>query len=135
MTKLQQFVIPNSKFLIKKEGGDAVYTARVMLDFDPDQNGVTWRIANPNTGIEKKTQIRAFPNPAKDILFVESITDMDDYTAGIQIFNVMGQLVSEKQMSQKLEYISLEGLKTGMYFYNIQYNNGYSKKGKFMVQQ
>jgi hypothetical protein len=117
------------------EGGYGVYTARVMLDFDPDQNNVAWRQAAPTTSIDQETQIRIFPNPAKEMLFVEALTDMEDYSATILIYNTMGQLVTEQQLSQKMEYISLNSLKTGMYFYTIRYSNGYFENGKFMIQQ
>lgn len=109
--------------------------ARVMLDYDPDQNGVAWRLAPSVTNPEQETIIRVFPNPAKEILFVEVMSKTDNYKANMQVYNSMGQLVAEQQLSQKLEYISLDKLKTGMYFYTIQYNNGYTENGKFLIQQ
>ena len=76
-----------------------------------------------------------FPNPTKDILYVEVINDLDNYNAIIQIYNTIGQLVAEQQMTQKMEFINLRTLRTGMYIYNIKYDNGYTEKGKFIVQQ
>ncbi len=116
------------------EGGYGVYTARVMLDFDPDNNDVSWRIGN-TAKQKQETSIRVFPNPTKDILYVEVMNDLDNYNAIIQIYNTIGQLVAEQQMTQKMEFISLRTLKTGMYIYNIKYDNGYTEKGKFIVQQ
>ena len=116
-------------------GGYGVYTARVMLDYDPDQNGVSWRIASPNANQIKENKIKVFPNPVKDMLYIEVQSEMDDYTASLKIYNSMGQLVAQQQLSQKMEFIDLNSLKTGIYFYSIHYRNGYSENGKFMVQQ
>ena len=49
--------------------------------------------------------------------------------------NTIGQLVTEQQMIQKMEFINLKTLKTGMYIYNISYDNGFTEKGKFIIQQ
>ena len=44
------------------------------------------------------------------------------------------QLVATQQLNQKMEFVDLKSLKTGMYIYNIEYDNGYSEKGKFIVE-
>ena len=115
-------------------GGCGVYTARVMLDFDPDQNGISWRIAKPIEAQQTETKIRVFPNPAKDMLFIEVMSELDSYNAIIKIYNTIGQLVTEQQLNQKMEFIDLKALQTGMYIYNIEYINGYTENGKFIVQ-
>lgn len=117
------------------EGGYGVYTARVMLDYDPDENGVSWRLEKPTNAEDDETQIRVFPNPAKEILFVEVMSKMDSYKANMQIYNSMGQLVLEQPMMQSMEFINLSNLKIGVYFYSIRYENGHSENGKFLVQQ
>ena len=112
-----------------------VYTARVMLDYDPDQNGISWRIGQDNTQKQEQTQIRVFPNPAKDVLYIEVKSEMDSYQGLIKIYNTLGQLVAEQSITQRMEFIDIKSLKTGMYIYNIEYTNAYTEKGKFIVQQ
>jgi len=116
------------------EGGYGVFTARIMLDYDPDQNGVNWRMANMPKQEDEIYKIRIYPNPAKDVLFVEVISDLDSYNANIKIYNTIGQLIATQQLNEKMEFVDLKSLKTGMYIYNIEYDNGYSEKGKFIVE-
>ncbi len=131
---MQQNNYINIANLTPYKGGYGVYTARVMLDFDPDNNDINWRMADMAPQA-KQTTIRVFPNPAKDVLYIEVMNTLDSYNAIINIYNTIGQLVAEQQMTQKMEFINLKTLKTGMYIYNISYDNGFTEKGKFIIQQ
>ena len=62
------------------------------------------------------------------------MTEMDSYDANIKIYNTIGQLVTELRLNQKMEFVNLSELNTGIYIYNIEYDNGYTEKGKFIVQ-
>ncbi len=115
------------------EGGYGVYTARVMLDFDPDNNEVSWRIGNIAQQ-KQETNIRVFPNPVNDVLFIEVKSEMDSYSATLEVYNAMGQMVLNKTLNNKMEFINLESLTTGLYIYSIRYENGHSEKGKFIVK-
>ncbi len=116
-------------------GGYGVYTARVMLDYDPDENGVSWRLEKPSKAEEQETQVRVFPNPAKEVLFVEVMSKMDSYKANMLVYNSMGQLVAEQLMTQKMEFINVSSFTTGVYFFTIRYENGHFEKGKFIIEQ
>ena len=116
------------------EGGDAVYTARIMIGFEPDEHGVAYRLQKQDDEI-KTEDLVLYPNPAKDVLYIEVMSKLDNYNAIIKIYNTIGQLVAEQQMTQKMEFINLKTLKTGMYIYNISYDNGFTEKGKFIIQQ
>ena len=115
------------------KGGYGVYTARIMLDFDPDENGVSWRIAE-QTNEKEETKIRVFPNPVKDVLFIEVQSEMSSYGATLEVYNAMGQIMLNKTLNNKMEFINLESLTTGLYIYSIKYENGHSEKGKFIVK-
>jgi hypothetical protein len=71
-------------------GGYGVYTARVMLDYDLDENGISWRVEKPNEFFTEKVQIRVFPNPAKDMLFFETLSELENYTSIYSSFQYHG---------------------------------------------
>ena len=126
-------VLTNIAIQSPYKGGYGVYTARIMLDFDPDENGVSWRIAE-QTNEKEETQIRVFPNPVKDVLFIEVQSEMDSYGATLEVYNAMGQNILNKKLNNKMEFINLESFTTGLYIYSIKYENGHSEKGKFIVK-
>jgi len=72
-----------------------------------------------------------YPNPTSDSISV-SLTNESDYKT-IVIFNVLGQKVLEKNISNQSPTVSLKSLNNGTYFYKIE-SNGFSKSGKIIKQ-
>ncbi len=72
-----------------------------------------------------------YPNPTKDELSVNAKTKSDSNS--IVIFDVIGQKVLQGYLSNESPTISLKSLKSGIYFYKINWK-GFSKSGKIVKQ-
>lgn len=59
--------------------------------------------------------LRCYPNPTKDIVFVES----DAVLSGVEIYNVVGQKVSFKPVQSNHTLIDLSTLSNGIYFLKV----------------
>ena len=82
-------------------GGDAVYSARLMLDLHPDETGVAYRVngsetQNQTSSISQDNFI-IHPNPALDKLTVsfDEIKDLEGIS--LSIYNSLGQEVTQRR--------------------------------------
>lgn len=98
---------------------NGVYT--VQTDSNGCSNTSAPFTANLPTGISSLSnyQISVFPNPSKGKITVNSI----DEITSIQLYNVTGVLVYDKQLENKTADLSLE-LKSGIYFLHVFTNDG-----------
>jgi serine protease AprX len=78
-----------------------------------------------------KNDFVVYPNPTSDSISVTLPNESNIKT--IAIYNVLGQLVLEKNLIGQSPTISLKSLVSGMYFYKI-YSDGFSKSGKIIKQ-
>jgi serine protease AprX len=78
-----------------------------------------------------KNDLVVFPNPTSDSISVTLPNDSN--VKSIAIYNVLGQLVLEKNISNQSPTISLKSLISGIYFYKIDLD-GSSKIGKIIKQ-
>lgn len=61
----------------------------------------------------KLKNLSIYPNPAKSILFIESANALGER---VQIFNLIGTVVKEFQISTDRQQVDLSGLSSGIYF-------------------
>jgi outer membrane protein assembly factor BamB len=74
-----------------------------------------------------------YPNPANQ--FVTFKLDVHSGNAIIRVFNASGQLISNTNDSSNLQItVNIEGWDNGLYFYQIQFENGLTEEGKFVVE-
>lgn len=59
-----------------------------------------------------ETMLRTYPNPASDRLMVESPVDIDSY----EIYNVVGALVSHREVASKSFEVNISEFSSGIYF-------------------
>ena len=78
-----------------------------------------------------KNDFVVYPNPTSDVISVTLPNKSNVKT--IAIYNVLGQLVLEKNILGQSTTISLKSLNSGMYFYKID-SDGSSKSGKIIKQ-
>jgi Secretion system C-terminal sorting domain len=64
-----------------------------------------------------------YPNPTNGILWI-NFPDMGQQAMQLNIFDVLGRLVFESQISQPLSQIDISGLQPGSYLYSIQQGSG-----------
>ncbi|OCB75457.1 S8 family serine peptidase [Flavobacterium crassostreae] len=79
----------------------------------------------------KEANFYIYPNPTTD--FVQ-VTITDGFTKGMLYFyNELGQKVLEKELASSSNFISLQSLRTGIYFYNFK-TDTYTTSGKIIKQ-
>ena len=67
------------------------------------------------------TDISIFPNPAKDILTISTVVDLNQRIA--TVFDVTGKNISTNVTNRSKEQIDVNGLSNGTYFVQIINNN------------
>lgn len=81
--------------------------------------------------VSRKSPFFIFPNPAKDILWIENIGDLNSL---LQIYNSHGQCVKTCRMEKGINTINLTALPRGIYFYAIPSKNGLHKSGQLIIE-
>jgi len=119
------------------DAGDAVYSARVMLNLQVDEFGN----ANSNrmmqfeeqTVIEDSISMTIFPNPSFGLVTVN--VQMEDGTVGIlQIIDVSGKVIAIKNISSPGNYkFETETLDQGLYFVELIKNGVITETKKLQV--
>ena len=107
--------------------GSALYIDALNITYKPNLVGVE----NHQTEITHQV----YPNPTSDKIYVEFQEILNDNFT-IRVINAEGALVYERKISPMVTKqfdISVQNFKPGIYFYNIESNNG-SYKGKFIVK-
>lgn len=85
---------------------------------------------------ESFSEMNVFPNPVSDVL---QINGRGETILGLQIFDVTGRQVFEKNLSDQAQssvlHVSVKSLKTGIYYYSIQVEGKSSRSsGKLIIQ-
>jgi len=115
--------------------GDAVYTARVMLNINPDDDNVksALHIQQPKQ-VCKPNAVHVYPNPAK-----ESVTiGFDQPISGegiVEIWNIMGNKLLSNTIPKSYiqQNVNVSNLTSGIYFYIIKVNGDKFSSGKIMI--
>jgi len=116
-------------------GGDAVYTARVMLNIDPMDIGVDYTKPPQNKPqIAKENPVRVFPNPATNQINIQ-FTDIINNDAVIEIYGSMGnQVLSECMLAGNyIKFVDVSKLNAGLYYYSILLNGNKVSTGKLTI--
>jgi len=78
-------------------------------------------VAVLNEGNPMGTEFKIFPNPAKDLLFVNFPEDVN--SAEVKIFDVLGKLVINTTIYQDNKVLKLEALSKGIYIARLKGDN------------
>ena len=115
--------------------GNAVYTARVMLNVNPDDDNYKNKSLQQYPKQEAKANsVHLYPNPAKEsitIAFDQPITD----DGIIEIWNIMGSklLATTIPKATKQQKVNVSSLSSGIYFYIIKVNNNNLTSDKLII--
>lgn len=85
--------------------------------------------AVPRLG-ESSYVVNIYPNPAKDLLQIESPVD----GASLRLFNLMGQVVLEEDLSQGLQNLNLNNVAPGVYYCQLEGKQAFYHQEKIVVQ-
>jgi len=109
-------------------GGDAVYSARIMLDLWPEETGVAYRtdgsIQGEQIDYELMDRFKVYPNPAKDYITVSFIEIKDLEGVIFYIYNMMGVEVRHEVLDFNFNRLDMDisSLNSGIYFYTLERN-------------
>lgn len=76
------------------------------------------------TPLDRNVFVRAYPNPVRDVLFVENLSWQDGGSATLKIYDISGKLIMEKTTTQPKETIQMGALPPGNY--HVKYYTNYT---------
>ena len=134
LTKDQSGVLYDIAYLDPNTNGDAVYTARVMLNIDPYDTDLKSAIFIQHPKADKPNMAHVYPNPAKEmvtIAFDQPITN----DGIIEIWSIMGNrllsnIIPKGYVEQK---VNVSSITSGIYFYVIKINSDKFASGKLII--
>ncbi len=115
-------------------GGEGVYTARAMLGIDPEDYNLPYRIGNfgDTSQIDEENIIKVYPNPTTDKLTIEFNSDIENMQ--LIIYDIVGREVLKRSLKHKSSTISIQSLKSGIYFYTLSGYGTETISGKIIKQ-
>jgi Secretion system C-terminal sorting domain/Right handed beta helix region len=118
------------------DAGDGVYAARVLLNLSVDE---TNQISNSRTGLiteldsDFEHSIIVFPNPAKEILSVEIVNEIETESY-IRITDIQGKTVAIQAVTQAgVIQIDVTALDAGLYFVHLIQQNAIVETKKIEI--
>ena len=131
----QARILSEIAYLDPYTNGDAVYTARVMMNINPDDENYDNKSLQLYPKQEAKANsVHVYPNPTK-----ESITITFDQAISndgiIEIWSIMGtKLLSNTIPKSYVEQkVNVNSLTSGIYFYIIKVNDDTFSSGKLII--
>lgn len=117
------------------EAGDAVYTARIMIGYNPDEHEVAYRLKSNEEQIGENNLV-LYPNPAADKVTIEFSNDnFESIDASLKVYTITGRLIYETKFNtiNSFKQLSVDMLKNGVYMFQISLSNGIDKSGKLVI--
>src|SRR3990172_5288632 len=98
--------------------GDAVYSARVMLNINPDDYNNSNRMSESDTEEEPVSKNTVYPNPNDGTMSLSYYIDAD---AELQVVDVVGKIICTYTLFAENSTIEIncQTLNNGIYFYQI----------------
>ncbi|MCX6230302.1 MAG: T9SS type A sorting domain-containing protein [Bacteroidetes bacterium] len=78
-------------------------------------------------------EFKVYPNPATDYIIM-NIKDLNTTSVNLNIYNMMGKLLSSKFIKTDQQQIDVSDLSNGIYIIEIKSKNGYAKQ-KLIIQR
>jgi hypothetical protein len=132
----QAALLYNIALLTPYVGGNAVYTARVMLDIDPLNYGLAYK-EGKETFYPGKLDMHLYPNPASGYLLVElkGLGDMEG--AWLEMYDLQGRLVYRHRdiINGGQLHLSITDIKDGLYLVRVMLDNGTQSTRKLIVRK
>ena len=115
--------------------GDAVYTARVMLNINPD--GINPKsaifIQKPNKEVKPNT-VHVYPNPARETITVTFDQPLAN-EGTVEIWSIIGNKLQSNTIPKAYaeQKVNVSSLSSGIYFYIIKVNGDKFSSGKITI--
>lgn len=104
--------------------------ARSMQTFPVDSLSSTGKIISGVQDLKKNIHLYIYPNPAKDVIYLESDSPLEK--GEIIIRDALGRAVQRTTLSSSERGIRIAHFPSGTYFYQYQYNGKTIGQGKFI---
>jgi len=105
------------KFIIDNCGANQ----RLSLTDSETENNI-YENFFPETHFQTIREFKIFPNPASEIVNIEiNIEDSEWYT--FSIYNLIGELLIKEKLTNGINNIKINNLKSGLYLYEVNINN------------
>ena len=123
-TESQQQTLEAVAMLTPYIGGDAVYSARVMLGINPNDYNLAYRLARPTDSIQtiyNDNLVSIYPNPASNSLNIEFENALEQAETFV-LYDITGRKIKEYKLSERLTEFSLDisTIQNGVYFYSLR---------------
>ena len=114
----------NIAYQLPSKGGDAVFSARVILGIDPIDKDDYHVMPNNQANTVNPLTINVYPNPATDRLYIVP-SQIVEGMATVEIYDMNGKLSYSTtiNIAQKVETINVSSIKAGIYNLRIITNN------------
>lgn len=138
-TDEERTALENIATLTPYIGGEAVYSARVMVDLWPEEIGVAYRSGvDTHSGYEfsdVKDNFRLYPNPANDVITIrfDEVKSLEGLS--FSIYNSVGQEVLKEEITINDVHFSIDvsKLQAGVYFYHLNRNGENILKNRLVI--
>lgn len=119
-------------------GGNAVYSARVMLNIDVEdgESNADKNYSNnnkPKNTASKAIEVKLYPNPAKEQLTVEFSGNSDIQESYLEVFSLLGSRTAIYPLNSNKEKIATDNLEAGIYYYKISVSGKNCDTGKLII--
>ncbi|MEI6822777.1 MAG: T9SS type A sorting domain-containing protein [Bacteroidota bacterium] len=135
LTKEQSGILYDIAYLDPNSNGDAVYTARVMLNIDPDDVEVksALHLQLPKQEYKPNT-VHIYPNPAKETVTVAFDQPISN-EGTIEIWSIVGNklLFNTIHQASYKQIVNVSSLTSGIYFYVVKVNGDKLSSGKLII--
>ena len=86
-----------------------------------------------NVEKEDKLILSVFPNPAAELINIE-ISNALQLNASFQLYNIVGEVVVSKKVTEGLNKVAISNLPNGVYFYSILSNQNILETKKIVIR-
>lgn len=124
--------LENIALLTPWVGGEAVYTARILLGIDPDNHGIAYRLQKDSTASTKIDKVLLYPNPTNSNITIQ-FTNKIEGNIDIKVIDILGKIfVEENYQAKNTISVNLGNLKSGVYNILIYSNNNLYETKSFI---
>ncbi len=95
-------------------------------------NCATVNIASPDAAT---TTIEIYPNPFSSALTIQINETVQNRSIYLAIYNMLGEEVLNKMITNKTTMLETNSLSSGIYFYKVIENNAVIQSGRAVSQQ
>ena len=118
------------------DGGDAVYSARVMLGIDPNNSSNRIMLNDYETNLVNEIKrAKVYPNPNNGTMQVY-YSLQEGKKGEFVLYELTGRKIKTYRLNegeQNVLVVSEEGLQNGVYFYEVLIDNNKIDNGKIVI--